>query len=115
MAITTKFKFKVVSDLKLEVLKLEDKTEYFIRIEAPIRLGTPKPNSAEKSADVANVTNLVDGKKYVVLMNAVVKSSLEEAFPDAGYVGKSFRIFGTGKVSGKRYKGYEVSQIEVDA
>ena len=109
----TKFKYTVVNDLKLNVLKLEDKTEYFVRIEAPIRLGTPKPNSQEKSADVANVTNLEDGKKYVVLLNAVVKSSLEEAFPDGGYVGKSFRIYGTGKVAGKRYKGYEVSQIEV--
>ena len=109
------FKYKIVNDLKLDVLKLEDKTEYFVRIESAIRLGAPKANSAtEKSADVVNVTNLADGKKYVVLLNAVVKSSITEAFPLDAYVGKSFRIFGTGKVAGKRYKGYEVSEIEAE-
>lgn len=108
----TGIKFKVVNDLKLDVLKLEDGQEYLFTIVSPIKLGTPKADgSNEKSADTVQAINLADDKKVVIMLNAVIRSSLQENYPNGEYVGKSFRAFGTGKVKGKRYKGYEFSEI----
>lgn len=64
-------------------------------------------------ARLAPVLNLETGELQLLIMNAVLEGELVRALP-TGYVGKSFLIRGK-KPEGKRYRVYEIAEIEVAA
>lgn len=110
-------KYVVVKKLNNGMTKLEPNQEYHFMFKAPIRRGQTVINARglpEKSADVALVVDLDTGKDTSIVINATLGSSLNENFPNDGYVGKSFAITCTGQVAGKRYKGFEVNEISID-
>ena len=63
-------------------------------------------------AMLANIVNLSTGEEMQTICNKVMESTLNEEYPDAGYVGKSFLIEQR-SVPGKRYKNYRVAEIEI--
>lgn len=73
----------------------------------PVSLVSDVPASGKNAAMPAGLmANLICGK--------VVESNLSEHYPDNGYVGKVFEITCTGKVAGKRHKGYIINELTAD-
>lgn len=69
--------------------------------------GTPK-----EPATVANVINLEDGSECQIIISAVVKSVLNEEYPNDAYKDKCFEITKQGKQPGKQYNGFNIVEIE---
>lgn len=63
-----------------------------------------------KPADVCNVVDLVTKTPYQLVLGAVLKSDLEENYPNASYVGKCF-VATKIKAEGKRYFLFTVREI----
>jgi hypothetical protein len=115
LAETRVFKFHVIADVTLPVLKQQDGVPMYILIEAPIYKGetmNDKDGKAMEPADLAKCINLETGEVGVVVMNTVLKSSLERNYLENGYVGKCFR-FERQAVPNKRYKNYKIQEISV--
>jgi hypothetical protein len=60
------------------------------------------------------VTNLETGEEMQIIANEVLKSSLEDAYPDASYVGKSFEIVRKPIQKGKKYVTFTITEIEAE-
>jgi hypothetical protein len=115
---TKQKQYKVKKKLILPLLKLEQHKPAYVKITEPIFKGkeiTPAKGgkTQEKPADIANIINLDTGEEMQIIVAAVVKSVLEENYPDAGYVGKGFEIVKGDKAEGKRYFQYSVNEVEI--
>jgi hypothetical protein len=108
------FKYEEEKVITLPLFKQQDDVPMFVRIMAPCYVGKEIKGSGEamEPADLFRVCNLETGEEGEIIANAVLKSSLEEHFPDASYVGLDFKIVRS-KVEGKRYKAYKIVQIKV--
>jgi len=115
--------FSVVRQVTLPQLKQVEGQIVHIRITSPIyvskvvaKAGAKKAdaNSSDKPADLVNVVNLITGQACTYIVGAAVKGNLEEQYPDESYVGKSFAINKLPAPAGKRYKTYEILEIEDD-
>lgn len=109
------FKYEVVSDVTLPVLKQEDNVPMFIKLDSPVYKGeamNDKDGKALEPADLSKATNLETGEIGVVVMNTVLKSAIEKAYPDNTFVGKCFRLE-RAPVPNKRYKAYKIQEIKV--
>jgi hypothetical protein len=120
---STGLKFKVKKNVTLPLLKLEDGGAIFIRADEPIFLakeieGTRARKNAEGQVQqpphLLNVTNLETGEQMQIIANEVLKSTLEDAYPDTSYVGKSFRVERKPIQKGKKYATFTVAEIEVE-
>ena len=113
---TTGFVPKVKRQLVLPLLNRGMKPGDVLNIEitGEIYQGKPqkgaKPN--EKPADLCAATNLATGELGEVIMSAVVKSTLEETYPNQGYIGLWFQISKGEKKAGTRYFQYAVNELE---
>jgi hypothetical protein len=111
-------KFTVTKQVTLPLLKHGDGQIVTIKVTSQIYIGrqlvTPdsKTNPATKPADLVRVIDLLTGRPMIYIVSAVVKSTFETEYPDNAYVGKSFAIHKLQKVEGKRYKGFEILEIE---
>jgi hypothetical protein len=117
------FKFKVKKHVTLPLLKIEESVPVYIRVTEPIFLakeieGTRARKNAEGAVQqpphLANVTNLETGEEMQIIANEVLKSSLEDAYPDASYVGKSFEIVRKPIQKGKKYVTFTITEIEAE-
>lgn len=115
-------KFKIARRIVVPTMKVEMDTEIFVRFEQPIekRLKMEEEKqpdgslkSVEKTIEIGRVTNLETGEICEIVAGTVLLSELGEAYPNAEYVGKCFRILKK-KVPGKRYNAYELDEIEVE-
>jgi len=109
-------KFARKKAVTLPTIKLEDNTTYYLRFDSEIKTEmtveqSGKDKGQEKEIDVVNATNLELDTQGRIVVGFVLKKELELAYPDSDYVGKSFEITKK-KVDGKRYKAYEVFEIE---
>lgn len=98
----------------LPTLSLKDEgTIVTLRFESPIRQGKNiNPADEKEAAHVANVLNLDDGALYQIVLAKQLRGTLEEEYPNDGYVGKIFRLENTGKKKGgKSAEGYNVFKI----
>ena len=110
----TSGKFTRKAAVILPVLKMQEEKPIFFQPVAPFYIGKPveKDGKEEKPADLLKVVNLETGEEALVVAGAVLKGNLEEAFPDAGYVGKKFEATKHAKQNGKRYNTYSLYEIE---
>lgn len=110
--------FKVKRVVTLPLLKHVDGQVVHVQIASEIYVGKQIPaekgstKAAEKPADLCDVVELNTARKMQYIVSAVVKSNLETTYPDGGYVGKCFAIFKGEKREGKRYREYEIVEIE---
>jgi len=111
-------KFTVTRNVTLPLLKKVDNVPVYIKITAPMFVGKKVSGTGENTtmepATLANIINLATGEEMQIICNKVMESTLNEEYPDKGYVDKSFLIEQR-SVPGKRYKNYRVAEIEVTA
>lgn len=75
----------------------------------PINEGAGKPK--KDPAILMYVTDLETGEQGQCICAAVLRSILNEEYPEEAYVGKSFAIK-QHKIAGKDYNGFDVAEIE---
>lgn len=109
--------FKVKRKLVLPLLNAKQAigVPLYIKADGAIYTGKPQKGAkeGEKPADLMPATNLETGESGEIIVSAVVKSALDEGYPDAGYVGLAFSITKGDKPKGKRYFQYTVDEVEV--
>lgn len=77
-----------------------------------------KPGADGKKKEPATLADVVDletGEVAQMIVNAVVKSVLTEAYPADTYVGRAFSITKQPRKEGKAYDPFNVVEIEVPA
>lgn len=88
-----------------------------LTIHSAIRVSTviKKPKAgetAEKPANVCDVTDMETGEAFIFLVPSVVQSNLERDYPEEGYVGKSFYIRNDGKRNtSQRYFDFTIVEV----
>lgn len=96
---------------------LQDTKSIRCVFDGPIHAGKVDPNKKDKAGkqmdpmQLAPITNLDSGEQTILICSAVVQSNMAEKYPENAYVGKAFEITCTGKVPGKRYKGYTIYEL----
>lgn len=111
-------KFETRRRLTLPHWKWEDGVEKFFKILGEFRVSnqvakvTKTGEATRKPATVCHVLNLETNMEAEIIVGAMLKSTLEEGYPSAKYVGKCFKAHQY-KVAGKSWKGYAVEEIEL--
>jgi hypothetical protein len=123
-----KSKIKKLKSVTLPLLKQEDEKEYYVKITSKFYKGkdingnttadttdTGKADSVKKKEPpyLCRIVNLETGEEMELIANSVMKSNLEEIYPDSGYVGKCFEVVRY-NIQGKQYKGYHITEISWD-
>jgi hypothetical protein len=124
----TALKFKKKKAVTLEHFKLEPDRPRYFKFTGPIEVAPqatsrrpkdgeqqPEPTKANKMAppELATVIDLETGKEGQIICNAVLASSLNDAYPGDAYVGKCFEITMV-NLQGKSYKGFHITEIDVE-
>lgn len=110
--------------VQLPVLRFEDEKERFLRIDTPftkssrsVAQAAAKEDGKRKApvmdpATICSVTDVTTGEQGTLIVNATLQSTIEEKYPDEGYVGLVFGITRHAKEKGKRYYKFSVFEIE---
>lgn len=108
----SKYKAKAVT---LPVLSLKDGDQVGVKFDGAMFKGKQitEANSKIKkeAATLANVTKLDTGEQMQLIVSAVLKSTLEENYPDLQYVGKLFAIHRIAPKQGKTYATFGVFEL----
>lgn len=106
--------FKATKHVTLPTLSLKDAgTIVHLRFESPIRQGKNiNPDDPKEPAHVATVLNLDTGELQQIVLAKQLRGTLEEEYPNDGYVGRIFELENLGKKKGgKSAEGYNVFKI----
>ena len=108
--------FKRVKNLTLDILKFVEGEPRHVKITAAMHVGKEQKPDAEgkkhEPAILASCINLDDGAECQIIVSAVVRSTINDEYPNDGYVGKCFAITKKARVAGKQYFPYGVEEIE---
>lgn len=116
--------YGMVKQVNLPTLKHDTNETVAIRIDMPIREevnyikelvtvnGEKQEITKENVINVVRVTELNSMQPFEYVCNAMTADNLRSAYPEHGYVGKSFAIQKLGVVAGKRYKETKIIEIE---
>jgi len=126
-AIAPMTKFKVKKLITLPLLKMTIGDDYFVKlIGVKFKASAMKvdPNKAidpkvEKEAKkdppmLINVIDLTTGEPMQMILNSVLESNIDEAYPDDSYVNLGFKFIKHAKASGKDYNTFTIAEIELD-
>lgn len=110
-------KFKKKKVLTRPVLKLIEDQTIYIKIVGEMHLGKDikKKKDDEKEKDPAtliDVINLLTGEEEQIIASAVIKSVLEDNYPDKSYVNKCFAMTKMARQPGKQYNPVHIDEIE---
>lgn len=113
---TTAKKRVIKKKLVLPVLNAKFNTgdEIAFKALSPMTQGKPQKNAkeGEKPADLLHAINIDTGEEGHIIVPAVVKSTLDEIYPDNAYVNCCFLMVKGDKPKGKRYYQYQLDEIE---
>jgi hypothetical protein len=108
--------FKSKRLLTVPVLKLVQDQARYVKITEAMHLGKPQKakegEKAKEPATLANCVNLEDGSLCLIIVSAVVKSVLDDEYPNGTYVGLCFKITKRGRNPGKQYNQFDIEEIE---
>lgn len=122
----TALKFKIKSHVTVPLLKTPDSgVPIYVQITGAIFKAKPLEGAraAVTNADgtskneppmLAHAINLETGEVCQIIVNSVLQTELQEAFPDDTYVGRAFEIKKFKMANGKRYATFQVAEIELD-
>jgi hypothetical protein len=112
--------FKVSKNVTLPLSKWKNDAPKFLKLEAPIFLGKQiddsKKNANGETQQPAHLINCVDletGEQIQVIVAKVLHSTLDEEYPENGYVGKAFAIT-QHRDPGKKYNTFSVQELEYE-
>lgn len=115
----TPIRFKKKKVLTRPVLKLVEDTPIYVKIVGPMHLGKEmKEKAGEKKKDPAtliDVINLDTGEEAQIIASAVIKSVLDESYPNNAYVGLGFSMTKQARQPGKQYNPVHIEEIELPA
>jgi hypothetical protein len=111
------FQPKVKKVLTRPTFKLVVDVPTFIRAEDAMFVGTVRKRRDGTAPDkepptLLNCTNLETGEQGQIILNTIVKQTLEEEYPSAAYVGKCFQITKQKRKEGKQYDPFNIVEIE---
>jgi hypothetical protein len=112
--------FKTKKLLTRPILKHSVGVTHYVKIESAmfvgreikVRRGAAEGEQKKEPATLVNVINLEDGQPAQMIVNAVVKSVLNEEYPNEAYVGKCFSIAKQQRQPGKQYDPFRIEEIE---
>ena len=111
------FNFKKTKLITIPLLKLELDVPVYVKLTGEMFVGKEVKGTGEKAkmepAILCHCINLENGEQMQLIINAVVKANLIEAYPENGYVGKSFELIKHTKREGKQYNDFSIAEIEV--
>src|SRR5690242_19744057 len=105
--------YKMKRLVTLPLLKHEAGQTRMLRIEVPFYVGK-SVDEKKGPATLTTVINLETGEEMTYIVSAVLQKNLEEQYPDAKYVGKSFAVAKYAPPEGKRYSLFNIAEIEED-
>lgn len=112
---TSNYKRKL---LTIPVLSLKENDQRCIRFDSVMRIGKAMPVKEGKApmdpATIADVTDVISGEVFELIVPAVLQSVLHENFPDDSYVGKVFELEALPKREGKQYRGIKAHLLEYE-
>lgn len=112
-------KFKKKKVLTRPVLKLVENEPIYVKLVGPMHLGKEmKQKEGEKKKDPAtliDVINLSTGEEAQIIASAVIKSVLDELYPNQSYVGLGFSMVKQARQPGKQYNPVHIEEIELPA
>lgn len=110
------FKPVILKAVTLPLFKQVDDVPMFLALSGAIYTGKDVKQAAGtvkmEPAELVKCVNLETGEEGELIVNAVLKSTLEESYPSEAYVNKAFQITRKAKTNGKRYHTYSVFEIE---
>lgn len=87
-----------------------------VKIEEKMHIGKEmKAKEGEKMKEPATLFNVIDlntGEPAQLICNAVVKSVLNESYPNDSYVGLCFSITKKARTPGKQYDPFMIEEID---
>lgn len=129
-------KFKIKAHVTLPLLKVAEGKDYAVTIETAFVRAEKGPDRkvkeeftdpdtgvvtsrevvkpAQEPPVLCQVTDLYTGKRMQMIAGSVFHSELDKKYPDGSYLHKSF-AFKVYAIQGKRYKGVELAEVEVEA
>lgn len=102
------------------VLKQVEDTAIFVRFDGAIYQGEELKGQDKSGAPkmapahLANVQDLQSNTGKLIIVNNVLGSELTRLYPNNSYVGKEFSIIMRPSPTGKRYKTFEIFELEAD-
>lgn len=107
-------KFTKVRNVTRPVLKLATKTAYYLRFDGAMALGKIVDDKKEPPM-LADVTNMETGEEGMMILGAVLRDNLNEAYPGDAYVGKIFEIVKTAPEGARKYALWSVAEVSAQA
>lgn len=113
--VATTFKRKKV--LTRPVLKLIEGEAVYVKLVGEMHLGKDikdkkDPEKKKEPATLIDVINLSSGEEAQIIASAVIKSVLEDNYPNKSYVGKCFAMTKQARQPGKQYNPVHIEEIE---
>lgn len=107
---------KVKKVLTLPLIKLAKGVPVYLQITEAFFVGK-KIDDKKEPATIANVIDLATGECAQIIVPSVLKSTIQESYPNDSYVGLGFSIEKTSAAGDgdKAYAKFSVSEIEVPA
>lgn len=112
--------YEIEKQVTRPVLSQADGTPIYVLFDGPIHRAEERRGRETKDSDapppmIADITNLETGQLMTLVCGAVLVGELEEKYPEAGYIGKAFRLESTlipikGQ-SGKKMRIYNIQQL----
>lgn len=124
LAAPTGGRFARTKSVTLPVFKVEEEVPLYLTVNGAMFVGKPieaktgddgKKGKPMEPATIMPVTNIDSGEMGQIIVNAALKSILEETYPKDAYVGKSFEVVKHAKKAGKRYHTFSVFEIDPTA
>jgi len=101
------------------ILKLMPDQPVYIRVESQMEIskqvaGAKVEGKKMEPATIMFCTNLDSDTECLLIVGTMLKSVIEESYPNQAYVGLCFEVTNHGKRGDKKYNAYSLVEIEVE-
>lgn len=111
--------FKKTKTVTVPVLKLMPDQPVYIKVENAMEIskqvaGAKVAGQSMEPATIMHCTNLDSDTECLLIVGTMLKSVIEESYPNQSYVGLCFEVTNHGKRGDKKYNAYSLTEIEVE-
>ena len=111
-------KFKKIRSVTVPVIKMMPGKPVYLRFEGKMEISkqvNQKKVGDEpmKPATILHCVNLQNDSECILIVGAMLKSVIDEAYPNATYVGKNFELMNHGKLGDRKYNAYSLNEVEI--
>jgi len=94
--------------------RMKQDQDYHMQVLSPI-FEDPNAGSGDRTMAapmVARMLDLTDGREFDIILASIPQKRLEEGYPDGSFVGKCFKIVQHAVRGNKRYRDYDIDEID---